>query len=569
MATKEQLIEALMKADEAGDTEAAQMFADELKSLSAAKPAVKPEPLMNETGQKLLAADTDVASNEARAARRYQEFEDGPTWAKPIVAASDIASGLSDSMTFGFGDKAAASISALMGTKPYDEALAENRGRTQAAADRSGWAGTAANIGGALATGKLATDAGITASKIIPEGTGLMTRLLSAAGIGGLEGAAYGALDASGHDQDVKSGALTGAALGAGVNTASEAAVSAAGKILEKIRGTNKAPSIDDLKSTERTSYKAMEDMGARYTPDHIAKLADDLQASVVDVPGGARPTNHAATLDKLDEIRSMVPRTRTNKVSPKAKPVGMYDLDEVRKSVRRDLADGPDTAFASRIIKGIDDTMADIDPSKVTSLTGTPEEALAALNNARDLHYRASKADELGTAVVKADRRAASNATGDTSGNQMRQNVRAILDNDARSAQFKPEELAALEKVVEGTRTGNWARKLASEANSDTGKYTGIVGGSLLGNMVMPGPMGTVVGGTLGRLGAKVTGDIAEKVSARSTRKGIQNVIDDITRGRPRVPSRSEVPISPEERDLATRLLLLMKLQDDNGAKD
>ena len=104
MATKEQLIEALMKADEAGDTDAAQMFADELKKLGSVK-APKAEPMMNETGQKLLAADTDVRSDEARAARKYQEYEEGPEWAKPIVAANDIASNVADTVTFGLDRK--------------------------------------------------------------------------------------------------------------------------------------------------------------------------------------------------------------------------------------------------------------------------------------------------------------------------------------------------------------------------------------------------------------------------------------------------------------------------------
>lgn len=567
MATKEQLTKALMDADAAGDTEAAQMFADELKALAKANVPAAADEVTSDPKYAALMAPIDPAVQDryVKQARNVREYEEQPAWMKPLIAADDTVRNVADGITFGFVDKAAAMLS----PGEYEANLAGERESTQAAADRAGLVPEmAAKIGGGLMTGGLATKAGITASKVIPEGSGLMARLLSAAGIGGVEGAAYGALDAAGHDQGISEGATTGLAFGAGANTLAEGALSALGGILSKYRGTNKVPSSDDLATQRRAAYKKMENMEAAYTPKAVKDLSDKLKDDVVNIPGGARPTNHAATLDKLDEIREQVPTTPTGKISKKAKPVGLYELDEIRKSVRRDLTDPANSMFGSKIVKGIDETLADVDPSKVTSVKGTPQEALDALLSARELNVRQSKVDELETVLAKAQRQVDRNATGDTQGNPLRQKVSQILDNDSRAAQFAPEELAKLEDIVKGTKTGNLARKLANEANSETGKYTGIIAGGTIGNMMMPG-WGIPIGGALGRLGAKFTGDIAEGISTASTKKAVKNLRDDIARGRPKVPSRKEVPISQKDRDLATRLLLMMQLQDSIGAKD
>lgn len=566
MATKEQLTKALMDADAAGDTEAAQMFADELKALAKANVPAAADEVTSDPKYAALMAPIDPAVQDryVKQARNVREYEEQPAWMKPLIAADDTMRNVADGITFGFADK----VAAMLSPGEYEANLARERESTQAAADRAGLVPEmAAKIVGGLMTGGLATKAGITASKVIPEGSGLMARLLSAAGIGGVEGAAYGALDAAGHDQGISEGATTGLALGAGTNALSEGLLSAIGGALSKYRGTNYAPSSDELAAQRKAAYKKMENMEAAYKPEAVKSLIDKNKATIVDVPGGARPTNHAATLDKLAEIAEQVPTTPTGKISKKAKPVGLYELDEIRKSVRNDLTD-KDTKFGAKLIKNIDETLADTDPSKVTSKIGTPDEALNTLLSARELNTRQSKVDELEEVLKKADRQVARNATGDTQGNPLRQKVSSILDNDSRAAQFAASELARLEEIVKGTKTGNLARKIANEANSETGKYAGIIGGGAIGNMMMPG-WGIPIGGVLGRMAAKWTGDIAEGVSTASTKKGVQNLRDDIARGRPKVPSRKEVPISQKDRDLATRLLLMMQLQDSIGAGD
>lgn len=565
MASEEQLRAALLKAAKAGDDNAAKIIGKRIKEMRAnANPdaaAITSDP---KYAALMAPVDPAIQDRFVQQSRNVREYDEQPEWKKPLIAMDDTVRNAADGMTFGFADKAAAMLS----PGDYDENLAGQRDATQAAADRSGLGPEMiAKLAGGLTTGGLATKAGVTASKIIPEGTGLMTRLLSAAGIGGAEGLGYGALDAAGHDQDISDGALTGMAVGAGTNTVAEGALSALGGILSKYRGTNKAPSSDELTTQRKAAYKTMEDMEAAYKPQAVKDLADKNQATIVDIPGGAREFNHGATLDKLQEIRDQVPTTPTGKISKKAKPVGMYELDEIRKTIRNDLTE-KDTKFGGKLINNIDEMMADVDPSKVTSVKGTPQEALDSLLAARNTSKREAKVGELEEVLQKAQRQVDRNATGDTQGNPLRQKVSSILDSDTRASQFSPDELARLDEIVKGTRTGNLARKVAHEANSDTGKYGGAAVGGAIGNMVMPG-WGTIPGLFAGRYGAKLIGDIAEGISTSSTKKGVKTLRDDIARGRPKVPSRKEVPVSQKDRDLATRLLLMMQLQDSIGAKD
>jgi len=160
----------------------------------------------------------DVNLRAARAEANKMEYENLPGWQKPLVALDDMATILGDSASYGLVAKGAAHLrSAVKGTKYADERAAMER-QIADAQDRSGLAGTAAAIGGAVAVpAKLATK-GITATNIPKIGGALGLTV---------DGAAMGAVDAYGHDDDPVSGALWGGAFGAGAQ--------AAGKVLDKV----------------------------------------------------------------------------------------------------------------------------------------------------------------------------------------------------------------------------------------------------------------------------------------------------------------------------------------------
>lgn len=95
---------------------------------------------------------------------------------------------------------------------------------------RGGSATTVAEIGGAIATPVMAASAGASLPRIaaaVPGVTGTVAR----SGLAAVEGAGYGALNASGHDQDIGEGALMGAIFGGAGNAAGEAVATGARKV--------------------------------------------------------------------------------------------------------------------------------------------------------------------------------------------------------------------------------------------------------------------------------------------------------------------------------------------------
>ena len=121
---------------------------------------------------------------------------------------------LADAATFGYADKLAAS----MGTGDYQKRLAEERAQTQAAQQAFGSALPLAQAGGAVAGTMAMAPISLTARMAGAAPT--IANLAKTIGASGIEGAALGALEATGRDQDVQTGAVTGGAIGVAVPTA-------------------------------------------------------------------------------------------------------------------------------------------------------------------------------------------------------------------------------------------------------------------------------------------------------------------------------------------------------------
>lgn len=153
--------------------------------------------------------------------KRFGQQVAAPASAPPegpsmLQTADDLVRLAANGITFGFADKIAGYMD---GTGTEAE-----RARSESARDRQGMLGTAAEIGGSLVGPLGLAKAGLTA-----------TRLPGMAGrYGGLaaDGAAIGVADALGNDRDVMTGAAAGAALGA----AGQAAVGLGSKLISPLR---------------------------------------------------------------------------------------------------------------------------------------------------------------------------------------------------------------------------------------------------------------------------------------------------------------------------------------------
>jgi len=180
------------------------------------------------------ADNVDKANADLKAFRQQQvdtkqaaDIEASPAWTKPFVAAHDLGRGTLDSLTLGglskAGDYLAGDDSVSMGT--------------QAAKNRTGWAGTALDIA--------------TAAKYIPTavprvvgavGGGPGVRSLVGATTAGAEGAAVGGLDAAARGQDIGQGTLVGGIGGAVGQKAGELIGSGVNKVAKWWKGAK-----DDL----------------------------------------------------------------------------------------------------------------------------------------------------------------------------------------------------------------------------------------------------------------------------------------------------------------------------------
>lgn len=170
-----------------------------------------------------IAGNAVPVSAEERVSRNLAAFDALPAGLKPLVALNDTVRLMADGATFGYADKFAATMNSLISGSSYEDELAAERAGTQDARDRAGSAGTAAEVLGAYLTGRGLGKAGVTLTGRF--GTAAMeglSGLLARTGLMSVEGAAYGAAEASGRDQSISSGAASGALWGSGGNILGE-----------------------------------------------------------------------------------------------------------------------------------------------------------------------------------------------------------------------------------------------------------------------------------------------------------------------------------------------------------
>ncbi|MDX8514950.1 HNH endonuclease signature motif containing protein [Mesorhizobium captivum] len=185
--------------------------------------------------ESLKAGLSAIAQNPALA-----QYDAAPIRLQLLAAADDIARLVADGGTFGHADKIAARIDSLIYGKDYRVLLPEERAKTQDASDRAGSAGTVAELLGAYLATRVLGGAGITLGGFGTAMEGL-SGLLARSGLAGIEGAAYGAVDAAGHDEDIGSGAVSGGLWGAGSNFLMEAATAVRGELPGWLSGRSKS----------------------------------------------------------------------------------------------------------------------------------------------------------------------------------------------------------------------------------------------------------------------------------------------------------------------------------------
>lgn len=524
MATREELEDALMNADKAGDKAAAQALADALSNgeFEGYQPADQPK----------------------TAAQQYDEM---PGWKKPLVAMDDIVRAMANGATFGYADKIAAKGNELMGSGTYDENLKAERQAGKDAADRAGWADTAAKaVGGVGSMAALRVPSAIAA---IPRTWGLPARAAAAVPLGAAEGAAYGALDASGNDQDIGKGALVGGAVGGVAAPVVEGISQMATNVLRRMNGTNRTPSLNELEAGKNALYQDVQQAEAMYPGQRIVNTVNDLNTELMNNRhGGIRAIRHPQADDMMTQLNDLASTTQGE---------SLYDLDILRQTNTNDVLaqGGSEARHGGRIQRGLDDLIGDT--SGVTTTRGTPQEAVDSLLSAREANRRFGNSADLAGEAARAGRRVAG-TSGSSEGNPMRQRVAAILNSPGRTEYYNPTELGLLEQVVQGTPGGNAARRWSDRIGGLRGMMLGGVAGETAGRLVGA----PYYGGLLGSATAAAGGKLLDNVAERSTQRAFDDAAHYIATGRRLARGKAGGPISAAREADLERLMLEAGIQ-------
>lgn len=506
MPTKEQLEKSLKSAHAAGDTVAAQRFADEIRRMAGP------------TAQ--------------------QEFDALPMWQKPIKALDDLLRVGSDAVTYGGIDH----LRTLFGTQPDVETA---RTQTERARERSGSAGTATAIASSAAPMMLMP------ALAAPAKAGPVMKPVINTALAALEGSAFGGLDALGHGEDVVEGQLQGAAFG----TAGKAISGILGKGLEMAfeRGTRGARiEPRDLRLAKDRAYNAMEDERIGFRPTAVDDLLNRIDRSTRDAYPGVQEGVRAARTRARRNLTSGgqgFGRTRT-----------LTEIDKERQNFRRDAVNNPQTTnkeLGLEAIRTIDDWLEDAtsNPAAVTRGSGDPEVALGMLQEGRRLNQRVEKLDLLDERLGRARRASERNLyTGEDS--TIKNNIGAILDDPKKRSQFNADEIEQMELINSGTGAGKVLRQAGRMSPGGGLSWPASTAGGGVG-FAIGGVPGAIVGSAL----PNVVGVLSKMASSRSTRKQAEKLVDMVSSGQ----SLKKVPglTARQQREL-TRFLTSMGITSE-----
>lgn len=255
-------------------------------------------------------------------------------------------------------------------------------------------------------------------------------------------------------------------------------------------------PSRSELKEAYGKDYQAAADAGVTFKPENV----EGLQKGII---SSAEEAGHDEILSP--KVFKVVEKLTGRETVP--------ELEAVRKLLGR-LAGGPDPyekAAATHAISKIDAFMKEV-----------PH-----IMDARANYAARARSQLIEKAQQKAERRAASSGTGSNIDNSLRQEIRKLLDDEKKSRGFSKEEKEQMEKIIEGSFTGDalrWLGKLAP---------TGVIAGpaGMLG--------GFMAGGAPGAVAVPALGYAAKKLSDHLTKRKVQS-LDEMVRGRSPLAERN-----------------------------
>lgn len=398
----------------------------------------------------------------------------------------DAVRGVADMATFGLADEFAAKMGDLTGiggnAGQYEQNLARQRQRdAQGGYER---------LGGQLA------------GAIITPGLGAAKTVGGAAAQGAGLGAAYG----FGSGEGGLNERLQSAAAGGAVGGVAGGVVRGVTSRLGERAAAAAIPTTDDLRKAGQAAYEAADKAGVIIRPESTARLSQAIKADLAEFGfDPALQPGVSAVINRLDGLEGQ--------------NVTLKGLDIIRRVANNagQVRDNPSQkALVGKITGKIDDFISELKPSDV--LAGDAKGAANSMLKARNLWGRLRRAEMADTAVLKAERRAASTGSGGNADNAVRQNIRSLLDNPKTARGMTETEKKAAERVVRGTVPQN-ALRLAGKLAP-----TGVVSGALSSGLGygLAGPVGIAL---------PVAGQAAKSAADAMTMRNVAK-LSEIIRG-------------------------------------
>ncbi len=463
-----------------------------LREQFAPQPAAEPQQAAPDIGSMPL-EQLMALRDQMRAPAQAAPASDGekPWYSKLGGAADDMVRIMANAATLGAADRFAGSMSG----NGYD---AEKQA-TEQARERAGSAAIAGDVIGSLGPASLATKGGAAiVGAVAPKvaaNAGLLTRT---AGMGAV-GTGLGAGEAAIKDEDIGRGALIGGLAGAGGNLAGKAISAGVGKVAGAFNKQPKIPTNPELRAASQKAYQAADDAGVIFTPQGMQRAQTAIQDDLA--KAAFLPANQPKVAAVLGEIEKAAGNNNT-----------LSGLDQLRQMASNayDPQNKASNKMLGKIINQLDDLVTK--PATGEVIAKDAAAGSKAITEARDLWSRQAKSELLDTALVKAERRAASTGSGGNVDNAIRQNVRGILDNPNKTRGWSKDELAAAEAVVRGSPVQNAARLVGKLSPVGNGLMAALgIAGTAANPMLAAVP---ALGGAAKYIADKATPDKVEMLS-------------------------------------------------------
>lgn len=344
---------------------------------------------------------------------------------------------------FGMGDDSTFGERYRAGEGAYDDFMKDQT-------DKAGWTGTGAGLVGGLVTGGGAGRAAVSIPRLAAESAGMAGVDATANARGSLgERAAQGL-----------AGAALGGVAGAAIGGITQNLLPGFRARRMQAREAARGPEPDDIKNAARQLYQQLDNAGITYDANTYGQLPRNVGTELMQAGYNPAMSQHAGIAPLVNELDSIVQAANAN-----GGAVPFLRLQQLRTMATDVAASNEPGArrLAGIVRNNIDDFVENTTPSQ--GFLGGPT-ANNLWRQARGMWQRASKTEDLLWNVSKAERRAASTASGGNEQNALRQNVRGMLDRAEKPGRYNPytpDETAMMNEVIDGTTAQNSLRSFGN----------------------------------------------------------------------------------------------------------